>query len=120
VLATLSSFFGWLRRNRRIERNPCGNVHRPDAAPARDRTLTDNEIFGFWHACDDLGEPIGPRLKLLLLICPRPRAHLIRRRYSAAARASMRSTRAAQYLNSGIFPNGSSAGLVSKFAAAST
>jgi site-specific recombinase XerD len=67
VLATLSSFFGWLRRNRRIERNPCGNVHRPDAAPARDRTLTDNEIVAFWHACDDLGEPIGPRLKLLLL-----------------------------------------------------
>jgi hypothetical protein len=64
VLATLSSFFGWLRRNRRIERNPCGNVHRPDAAPARDRTLTDNEIVAFWHACDDLGEPIGPRLKL--------------------------------------------------------
>ena len=27
---------------------------------------------------------------------------------------------AAQYLNSGIFPNGSSAGLVSRFAAAST
>ena len=67
VLAPLSSFFGWLRRNRRIERNPCGNVHRPDAAPARDRTLTDNEIVAFWHACDDLGEPIGPRLKLLLL-----------------------------------------------------
>jgi integrase len=44
-----------------------GNVHRPDAAPARDRTLTDNEIVAFWHACDDLGEPIGPRLKLLLL-----------------------------------------------------
>ena len=40
--------------------------------------------------------------------------------YSAACRASMRSTRAAQYLNSGILPNGSSAGLVSRFAAAST
>ena len=40
--------------------------------------------------------------------------------YSAAWRASMRSTRAAQYLNSGIFPNGSSAGLVKRFAAAST
>src|SRR5712692_5901964 len=42
--------------------------------------------------------------------------------YSAAARAaaSPGSTLAAQYLNSGIFPNGSSAGLVSRFAAAST
>jgi len=40
--------------------------------------------------------------------------------YSAATRASTRSTRAAQYLNSGIFPNGSSAGLVRRLAAAST
>ena len=67
VLATLSSFFGWLQRNRRIERNPCENVHRPDAAPARDRTLTDDEIVAFWHACDDLADPIGQLLKLLLL-----------------------------------------------------
>jgi transposase len=42
------------------------------------------------------------------------------RAYSAAWRASARSTRAAQYLNSGIFPNGSSAGLVRRLAAAST
>src|SRR5262249_17554399 len=42
--------------------------------------------------------------------------------YSAATRAASAtgSTLAAQYLNSGIFPNGSSAGLVSRFAAAST
>src|SRR5262249_16413797 len=42
--------------------------------------------------------------------------------YSAAMRVagSTGSTLAAQYLNSGIFPNGSSAGLVSRLAAAST
>jgi integrase len=68
VLATLSSFFGWLQRNRRIERNPCENVHRPDAAPARDRTLTDDEVVAFWHACDDLADPIGQLLRLLLLL----------------------------------------------------
>jgi integrase len=67
VLATLSSFFGWLQRNRQIERNPCENVHRPDAAPARDRTLTDDEIVAYWYACDELAEPIGQLLKLLLL-----------------------------------------------------
>jgi integrase len=67
VLATLSSFFGWLQRNRRIERNPCENVHRPDAGPARDRTLTDNEIVAFWHACHEFAEPIDQLLKLLLL-----------------------------------------------------
>src|SRR5205823_12382938 len=43
-------------------------------------------------------------------------------RYSAAIfdAGSTASTRAAQYLNSGIFPNGSSAGLVRRLAAAST
>src|SRR5262249_3531999 len=43
-------------------------------------------------------------------------------RYSAAtfAAGSTTSTRAAQYLNSGILPNGSSAGLVRRLAAAST
>src|SRR5205823_8173932 len=43
-------------------------------------------------------------------------------RYSAAtlAAGSTASTRAAQYLNSGILPNGSSAGLVRGLAAAST
>src|SRR6266852_597168 len=41
--------------------------------------------------------------------------------YSAASfTAPTRSTRAAQNLNSGIFPNGSSAGLVNRLAAAST
>ena len=39
--------------------------------------------------------------------------------YSAAVRISSRSARTAQNLNSGIFPNGSSAGLVNRFAAAS-
>src|SRR6516165_3148346 len=40
--------------------------------------------------------------------------------YSAAAFAAARVTFTAQNLNSGIFPNGSSAGLVRRFAAAST
>jgi hypothetical protein len=46
----------------------------------------------------------------------------IRAIYSAATRcaSSAGSILAAQYLNSGIFPNGSSLGLVSRFAAAST
>jgi hypothetical protein len=39
--------------------------------------------------------------------------------YSAALRTSARSARTAQNLNSGIFPNGSSAGLVNRLAAAS-
>jgi integrase len=67
MLACLSSFFGWLKKNRRIERNPCADIARPDASPPRDRVLTEAEIVRFWHACDKVGEPIGQVLKLLLL-----------------------------------------------------
>ena len=37
MLACLSSFFGWLKKNRRTERNPCADIARPDASPPRDR-----------------------------------------------------------------------------------
>ena len=67
MLACLSSFFGWLKKNRRIERNPCADIDRPDASPPRDRVLTEAEIVRFWRACDKVGEPIGQVLKLLLL-----------------------------------------------------
>ena len=67
MLACLSSFFGWLKKNRRTERNPCADIDRPDASPPRDRVLTEAEIVRFWRACDKVGEPIGQVLKLLLL-----------------------------------------------------
>jgi hypothetical protein len=47
MLACLSSFFGWLKKNRRIERNPCAGIDRPDASPPRDRVLTEAEIVRF-------------------------------------------------------------------------
>ena len=46
-------------------------------------------------------------------------SHAIRGALHAATVSPTASTLAAQYLNSGIFPNGSSAGLVNVFAAAS-
>jgi integrase len=67
MLASLSSFFGWCLKHRRVELNPCANVHRPDAPRARDRVLTDDEIRKFWGACAEIGEPVGQLLKLLLL-----------------------------------------------------
>jgi integrase len=67
MLACLSSFFGWLKKNRRTEQNPCADIDRPDASPPRDRVLTQPEIVRFWNACDKVGEPIGQVLKLLLL-----------------------------------------------------
>jgi integrase len=67
MLAALSTVFTWLARRRIVATNPCIGIQRPDAAPARDRVLTVNEIVAFWQACGEIGEPIGQLLKLLLL-----------------------------------------------------
>jgi len=67
IFAVLSILFRWLVQHRRIDRNPCAGVHRPAAASARDRVLSDTEIVKFWAAADSVGEPFGPLLKLLLL-----------------------------------------------------
>ncbi len=65
MLSCLSKMFGWLVQHRKVEKNPCAGVHRPDAPKARDRVLTDAEIVKFWSATD--GERFGRLLKLLLL-----------------------------------------------------
>jgi integrase len=67
LYAVLSVFFRWLRQHRRVDRNPCTDVHRPAAAKARDRVLTNGEIIKFWAATNTVGEPFGAVLKLLLL-----------------------------------------------------
>jgi integrase len=67
MFATLSKMFAWLLQHRRVEANPCASVHRPEAAQARDRVLTNNEIVRFWLASDKVGEPFGAALKLLLI-----------------------------------------------------
>ena len=65
MFACLSKMFAWLIEHRRIEKNPCAGVHRPDAPTARDRVLTDAEIVKFWSATE--AERHGDLLKLLLL-----------------------------------------------------
>ena len=63
----LSSFFGWLHRNRLVSINPASGVLRPQNANARDRVLTHDEIASFWRACDEISIPFGAVFKLLLL-----------------------------------------------------
>jgi integrase len=67
MFATLSKMFAWLLERRRVKHNPCVGVHKPKAPKARERVLTDAEIVKFWLACDDLTQPFGHALKLLLL-----------------------------------------------------
>ena len=76
LFAALSSMFSWLKRQRRVESNPCAGVHRPTGPEARDRVLTADEIRWFWVACKSGHAPLAPGaarpfgsglLKLLLL-----------------------------------------------------
>lgn len=67
MLACLSKMFNWLVQHRKVEKNPCSGVHRPDPSRARDRVLTDAEIVKFWLATDRIGGMFSPLLKLLLL-----------------------------------------------------
>jgi integrase len=68
MYAALSKFFNWLaRRPGVIDKNPVTGVKRPGTPVARDRVLGDNELRWFWRACDDIGEPFGALLRLLLI-----------------------------------------------------
>jgi integrase len=67
MFSTLSRAFGWLARRRRVEKNPCDRVHRPDALPSRDRVLTNDEIKRFWSAASKERVAFAAPLKLLLL-----------------------------------------------------
>lgn len=67
LFAALSSFFSWLKRQRRVDRNPCTGEARPTGPAARDRVLGSGEIKWFWLATDQVGEPFGAVFKLLLL-----------------------------------------------------
>jgi integrase len=75
LFVALSSFFSWLKRDRRVEVNPCAAVSRPAGAKARDRALTPDEQRWFWQACEQADaprvpgapKPFAPLLRLLLL-----------------------------------------------------
>jgi integrase len=67
MLAALSPLFDWLHRGRVVGANPCHGVHRPSAPSARDRVLSDHEVRLFWSACEEVGHPFEPLLKLLLI-----------------------------------------------------
>lgn len=67
LFLVLSSMFTWLMKRRRIDVNPCKAVARPTPPPARERVLTADEIKRLWGTCDQVGEPYGTIIKLLLL-----------------------------------------------------
>jgi integrase len=65
--AHLSKFFNWLCERDAIAASPCAGVKPPSAEHARERSLSDDEIRSLWLACDAIGGPAGPCIKLMLL-----------------------------------------------------
>jgi integrase len=67
MFACLSKMFSWLGQQRKVEKNPCASVHRPEASVARDRVLADGEVAKFWSAASAERGCVSVVLKLLLL-----------------------------------------------------
>jgi integrase len=67
TLAALRRMCGWAMERGLIDASPCDKVKAPAAERSRDRVLSDDELRTAWQACDAIGWPFGPLVKLLLL-----------------------------------------------------
>ncbi len=69
VRATLHKFFDWAEEADLVPANPVSKAKRliKESDIARDRVLTDAEIYSIWAGLDRLGWPFGAIGKLLLL-----------------------------------------------------
>ena len=67
TLAILSKFYKWMMARDVIVASPVAGVARPAKETARDRSLSDAEITALWLACDAVGGPMAPCIKVLLL-----------------------------------------------------
>jgi integrase len=66
--STLSGFFKWAMTHQKVDENPCQRVHRPPAAPSRERVLSPGELRALWLAAGKIGYPFGPLARLLVLV----------------------------------------------------
>ena len=89
LFAALSSFFGWLKEQRRIKHNPVQGLKRPPASKPRERVLSDDEIRRFWRASGLLSPLYASVLRLLLLTGARLREISELRKAEVAADGSL-------------------------------
>jgi integrase len=67
TLAALRRLFNWAIERDIISVSPCAGLVSPVEETERDRVLSDPEIRWLWDACDQIGQPFGHAVKLLLL-----------------------------------------------------
>jgi integrase len=65
--AYLHRLFRWSVGRGIIEANPMADLPKPGEEVRRDRVLTDAEIVVVWKACEEIGWPFGPVVRLLML-----------------------------------------------------
>ncbi len=66
-LAHVRRVMSWAISQDKIEANPAAGIDPPGEETSRDRVLDDGEIAKLWPACDVVGYPFGPALKIMLL-----------------------------------------------------
>jgi integrase len=67
VFSVISTLFKWAVRRRRVAASPCAGVWAPGPGAPRERVLSAGGVRNLWRACDEIGLPYGPAVKLLLL-----------------------------------------------------
>lgn len=67
VLAAVRRMFGWAVERGIIDVSPVNGIRAPAPETARDRVLSNDELRAFLHACDSIGDPFAPIVRLLLL-----------------------------------------------------
>ncbi|NRQ13438.1 tyrosine-type recombinase/integrase [Ensifer sesbaniae] len=71
VRAILSKFFNWAVDRDIVDASPVPKGSTAKQGASRERVLTDREIRLVWLACEKVGWPFGPLVKLLLLTAQR-------------------------------------------------
>lgn len=73
VRANLRKLFSWACKRDLATSNPIIDVERPISAKKseRERVLSHKELKAIWNACDQLGYPFGPFIRLLTLTAQR-------------------------------------------------
>jgi integrase len=71
ALSYVRAFFNWTVERGRLAASPVTGMKPPTKEQPRDRALSDDEIRWLWEACNVVGWPFGPLVKLLLLTAQR-------------------------------------------------
>jgi integrase len=71
TLSRLGALFNWAIDKDRLAASPAARVRPVTQERARDRVLTDDELRWLWKACEEIGWPFGPLVKLLVLTAQR-------------------------------------------------